>query len=201
MLLPLLLVAATAAELTGGLLSEEELAKALAGETPVRSETFTATSGKSTGRGLGAIVVDKPASAAFAVLSRYEDKAEYMPRLDRVTVHEKTPTSVRATMEIDASLTTVKYTGLFSFDPEKLTISWVLDPATPEEQQGIDETEGGWHIFPLSESRTLLVYWAFVDSGRAVPKFIQRQMSVRSIPDLLRNVKSRIESDGTWKKE
>lgn len=196
LLAPLLLVAAA----LGGL-TEEELAQALAGETPVRAETFTAKSGKSTGRGIGAIVVEKPAAAAFAVLGRYEDKAEYMPRLDKVTVHEKTPTAVRATMEIDASLTTVVYTGLFTLDPDALTISWTLDPATPAAEQGIDETEGQWQIISLSESRTLLVYWAFVDSGRAVPKFIQRMMSVRSIPDLLQNVKRRIESDGTWKKD
>jgi len=184
-----------------GGLTEDELQRVLAGETPVRSETFTSKSGRSAGRAVGAIVVDRPAAAVFAVLARYEDKAEYMPRLERVTVLEKSDTQVRAIMEVDVTLRTVRYTGLFTVDEPSWTVSWTLDPATSADEQGIAETEGQWQAFQIEPERTLLVYWTYVDSGRAVPKAIEGYLTTRSLPDLLAAVKRRVESGGAWSKD
>ena len=54
--------------------------------------------------------------------------------------------------------------------------------------------------FHCEPGRTLVVYRAYVDAGTSVPKFVQDFMIRRSIPNLLRATKKRIESGGTWKK-
>lgn len=41
-------------------LTEPELAAALRGDTPTRMESFTTETGKASGRGVGAIVIDRP---------------------------------------------------------------------------------------------------------------------------------------------
>jgi len=60
--------------------------------------------------------------------------------------------------------------------------------------------EGGYALIRVSEARTILYFRSYVDSGRMVPRFIQDHFSVKAIPDLLKSVKARVESGGTYRK-
>jgi uncharacterized membrane protein len=192
-LLAMALVAVTALQL-----SEAELAAVAKGEVPIRIETFTNARGKSAGRGWGAIVIERPISEAWATLARYDDRAEYVPRLKSVTVLEKQPGRARIRQEIDASVTTARYTAWFTFDESQRSISWTMDKSATDNT--VSEVDGDYRMAELAPGRTLLVYRAYVDSGLHVPQSIQSYMQKRSIPDLLRAIKRRIESGGTWKK-
>jgi ribosome-associated toxin RatA of RatAB toxin-antitoxin module len=179
-------------------LTEPELATALRGEVPVRSETFATPTGKASGRGIGAIIVDRPIEEVWAVVSHYEDKAEYQPRVEKVWVLEKHPDYLKVRMQINASVTTARYTARFDLDPVAHTVHWKLDKTAPDNT--IVDCDGGYQLAELSPTRTLVVYRGWVDSGRSVPRFIQEYMTRRSIPNLLRAVKKRVESGGTWRK-
>ena len=187
-----LLVAAT----TG--LSDGDFADALKGEIPVRSESFVTPSGKSAGRGVGAVVVDKPIGEVWSTLSRYEDKAEYQPRVESVTVLEKSPARVHAKFVIDATVTTARYTAFFDLDEKSHTIHWSLDPSATDNT--ILEIDGDYRMFELEPGRTLIVYRTYVDSGRSISQSIQGYFTRKAIPNLLKAVKKRIESGGTWRK-
>ena len=187
----LLLAAATG-------LSDGDFANALKGEIPVRSESFVTPSGKSAGRGVGAIVVDKPIGEVWSTLSRYEDKAEYQPRVESVTVLDKTPARVHAKFVIDATVTTARYTGFFDLDEKGHSIHWSLDPSASDNT--VLEIDGEYRMFELEPSKTLIVYRTYVDSGRMISSSIQGYMTRKAIPNLLKAVKKRIESGGTWKK-
>jgi uncharacterized membrane protein len=179
-------------------LNESDFANALKGEIPVRSESFVTKTGKSAGRGLGAIVVDKPIGDVWATLSRYEDKAEYQPRVESVTVLDKQPGRLRAKFVVDATVTTARYTAWFELDEKTHTIHWTLDPTATDNT--VVEIDGEYRMFELEPARTLLVYRTYVDSGRSVSQAIQGYFTRKAIPNLLKAVKKRIESGGTWKK-
>ncbi|MSP63086.1 MAG: hypothetical protein EXR72_22660 [Myxococcales bacterium] len=179
-------------------LTDEELTTALRGEVPTRTEAFTSAGGKSTGRGVGAIVIDRSVAEVWTTLARFEDKADYIPRLEKAEVLEKKPSLVRVRMTIDASVTTAVYTALFELDEKLHAIHWKLDMTAIDNT--IADVDGGYNVFALDPARTLVVYRTFVDTGRAVPAFIQKYMSRRSIPDLLRAVKRRVESGGLWRR-
>jgi hypothetical protein len=179
-------------------LAEAELNAALRGEVALRTETFTTATGQSAGRGVGAIVIDRSVPEVWAVVSRYEDKAEYQPRLKTVTVLERQLGRLRVKMEIDAALMTARYTGWFSLDDAAHTIHWSLDRAATD--NNIRDVDGEYRLFEVSRSRTLLVYRTFVDTGRSVPKWIQDFMTRKSIPNLLGAIKKRVESGGTYRK-
>lgn len=179
-------------------LAEAELAAALRGEVALRTETVTGPSGKAAGRGLGAIVIDRPVADVWATVSRYEDKAEYQPRLNKVEVLDRKPGLLRVRMEVDATITTARYTGLFRLDAEEHTITWTLDTSAPDNT--VAAIEGGYRLFEVAPGRTLLVYRTFVDSGRAVPRFIQDYMTRKSLPNLLSSIKKRVESGGRYRK-
>jgi carbon monoxide dehydrogenase subunit G len=179
-------------------LSDADLANALKGEVPARTEAFVAENGKSAGRGLGAIVIDRPIAEVWTHLSRYEDKAEYQPRVKSVEVLERLADRIRARFVVDATIMIARYTAWFVFAPKEHVIHWTLDPSATD--NSILAAEGDYHMFEVSPSQTLVVYRTYVDSGRAIAKSIQNFFTRKAIPDLLRAVKKRVESGGTYKK-
>jgi uncharacterized membrane protein len=187
------LVAVAALQMT-----EVELAAVGKGEIPVRVEAFKNARGKSAGRGWGAIAIDRPIAEVWATLARYDDRAEYVPRLKSVEVLEKRPGRARIRQEIDASVTTARYTAWFTFDEAQRSIAWTLDKSAGDNT--VSDVDGDYRLAELAPGRTLLVYRAYVDSGLHVPQAIQTYMQKRSIPDLLRAIKRRVESGGRWKK-
>lgn len=190
------IIAAIVASAIG--LTDPELAMALAGKVPTRTETFTAPSGKSSGRGVGAIVIEKSIAEVWATMSRYDDKAEYQPRVEKVWVLDKQPNQLKVRMQLDASVTTIHYTGIYKLDHDAHKISWTLDKSASG--NNIVDMEGSYQLVPVDSTRTLVVYRSWVDSGRSVPTGIQNYVARRSLPDLLGALKKRIESGGTWKK-
>ena len=169
-----------------------------AGKIVTRSEAFTNAGGKSAGRGLGATVVERPIGDVWATLSRFEDRAEYIPRIKSVTILAREPGRLRIRQEIDATITTARYTAWYRLDAPTHTISWTLDRSAHDNT--VADVEGEYRLTELGPGRTLLVYRTYVDSGLKVPQSIQSFMQRRSIPDLLRAIKKRVESGGTAKK-
>jgi hypothetical protein len=178
--------------------SSDELSRASAGEVPTRIESFTNARGKAAGRGWGAIAIDRPLADVWATLVRFEDRPEYVPRLKSVTVLEHTAERARVRQEVDASVATAHYTLWFQIDAGVHTISWTLDRAAADNT--VAQVDGDYRMAELSLGRTLLVYRAYVDTGMHIPQSIQSYLQKRSIPDLLRAIKRRVESGGTWKK-
>jgi carbon monoxide dehydrogenase subunit G len=193
---PLLAVAALLA--TPGGLTDAEFARALKGEVPTHAESFLSPRGRSAGRGVGAIVIDRPLDDVWAVISRYDDKAEYVPRLEKVEILDRQPDRLHIRMRVNASVTTARYTAWFKLDEKEHAIHWKLDGEARDNT--IADCDGDYLLFALEPARTLVVYRSFVDTGLRVPRFIQEYMSERSIPNLLRAIKKRVESGGKWKK-
>lgn len=191
--------AAAAATITVPDLSEAEVRAAMVGLVPTRSESFKTATGKSAGRGIGAIVIERPVADVWATLMHYEDRAEYVPRLKSVTLLEKQPARLRIRQEIDATVTTARYTAWFDLDEKAHEIRWTLDRSAPDNT--VSDVEGGYRMVEVAPRRTLLVYRTYVDTGHHVPKFVQSYMQEKSIPDLLKAIKRRVESGGQWRKK
>src|SRR4051812_37001923 len=100
-------------------MTDGEMRDTLAGKVPTRSESFTNERGKSVGRGWGAIVIERPIAEVWSTLIRYEDRAEYVPRVKEVTVLERQPGMMRAKQVIDASVMTARYTAWFRLDEKE----------------------------------------------------------------------------------
>jgi hypothetical protein len=180
-------------------LTPEELDAALRGEVPSRIESYTNRNGKDAGRGFGAIVIERPIADVWATLTRFEDRADYIPRLEKITVLERKDGAVRLHQDIDASVTTAHFTAWYRLDEVEHRVHWTLDPTAKDNT--VAEVDGEYHAVALEPRRTLLVYRSYVDSGRAVPGFVQRYVAKRAVPDLLHALKKRVESGGTWKKD
>jgi carbon monoxide dehydrogenase subunit G len=179
-------------------LSDVDLQKALAGEVPARSESFTSPSGKAAGRGLGAIVIARPLRDVWSTLARFEDRPEYVPRLKAIQVLEREPQRVRVLQIVDAGLTSARTTLWFSLDEAERCISWQLDKSAKD--NSVVEVTGDYRMLECAPERTLLAYRAHIDTGLRIPLVVQQHLQKRAVPELLRAIKSRVESGGTWKR-
>jgi carbon monoxide dehydrogenase subunit G len=175
-----------------------DLARALEGEIVVRSEPSVTPAGKTAGYGIGAIAIDKSIEDTWKVLSNYTDKAQYQPRVDTCTILGREGNTLRVAMAIDAGIMTATYTGLYTLDPAAHSVHWTLDRQAPG--NNIADMDGSYWLVKVSPVRTILYFRSYVDSGHLVPRFIQNHFSIKAIPDLLKAIKQRVESNGTYHK-
>jgi carbon monoxide dehydrogenase subunit G len=179
-------------------LSHAELQQALAGDVPAHSESFKSGSGKAAGRGVGAVVIERPLAEVWSTLARFEDRAEYIPRLKAIELLERTGPRVRVLQVVDAGITTARTTLWFELDEAASTIAWTLDPAAPD--NSVVAVEGDYRMLALAPRQTLLAYRTHIDTGLRIPQLVQSHMQKRAVPDLLRAIKKRVESGGTWRR-
>jgi hypothetical protein len=179
-------------------LTPPELAQVLQGEVVVRSETSVTPSGKTAGYGIGAIAIDRSMAETWKVLANYDDKAEYQPRVEKCAIVSREGDVLHVAMEVNATLMTVRYTGVYTLDPAAHSVSWRLDKDAAGNT--IKDMDGSYTLVLATPTRTLLYFRTYVDSGLLVPRFIQNHFSVKAIPELLKSIKQRVESGGTWHK-
>jgi hypothetical protein len=174
-------------------LTAQELRALRAGEVPTRMESHS-----NRGRGWGAILIERPVREVWATLARWDDRAEYVPRLERLEVLATEPGRALVRQWADASIRTVITTCWYELDEAGSSIRWKLDETAPDNTPA--DVEGDYRMAELEPGRSLLVYRAHVDTGMRIPRAVQAFMQRRAIPDLLGAVKKRVESGGRWKK-
>jgi len=176
-----------------------EFARMEKGEVVVKTHTY-ATGGddKRAARAIAYCLINKPPDAVWAVMLNYHQFNEFMPRLEKVQVLEKTKNTMKVTQTVRVPLGVIRYTLDLIFKPAQRTVSWVLDKSRSHD---IADTFGAWEFLPYSQGKTVLRYTTTVDSGTVVPRFLEDFLIKNDLPEVLLSMRRRTESDGTWKKE
>jgi hypothetical protein len=93
----------------------------------------------------------------------------------------------------------VEYTVLCTIDRKNRRVDFQLDP---EYKHDLEDTAGYFLFEPVDDKTTLFTYAATkVQPRLKVPFSIQNYLTARDLPDVVANVKMRIESGGTWTKD
>jgi hypothetical protein len=179
-------------------LSDAELAKAQAGDVPTHSESFASPSGKAQGRGVGAILIQRPVAEVYRTLARFDDRPEYIPRLKEIRVLGEAGGRVRVLQIVDVGITTGRTTLWYELNEAEHTIAWQLDASATD--NSVVAVEGDYRMLELGPNTTLLGYRTHLDTGLRIPQLLQSHLQKRAVPDLLRAIKRRVESGGTWKR-
>jgi len=199
LLVALALIAGPAmAEQVHPLLTPERQAQVEAGEVvvvKVRHEEGTKSAGASAA---AFVLIAKPPQVAWDTITQFEQQAEYMPRLNKVSRYDIDPSVVGLKQELKVVWKTVIYYLKMKLDAVNYRMDWTLDP---DKESGIASTDGYWAFKPWGEGKTLAVYELNIDTGMAVPKFIAQALLNSDLPGVLEALRQRVESGGTWKKE
>lgn len=179
-------------------LTADELARVEAGGVVVKAETYPTGDDKRAARIKAYCVINKPPDAVWAVMLNYQTFHEFMPRLERVEVLEKTKDTMKVTQTVRTPLGVISYTLDLSYKRAQRTVSWALDKSRKHD---IADTVGAWEFVPYGQGKTILRYTTTVDSGLDVPRFLEDFLIKNDLREVLTSMRRRTESDGTWKKE
>ena len=159
---------------------------------------MTSTHGQSQGYGQAAVVINKPIEECFRIFCEFGKMHEYLPRKTKSQVIQSTETEALVYKELKFLFKTISFTILYKIDPKTYRIAFQL---APDMSHDIKESKGFYQFHALDKGRTLFCYGMIrMDSGVKIPGFIRDHLTSRDLPNIVRSVKKRVESGGTWKK-
>ena len=180
-----------------GYLTPENIQKLEAGKLIIFKEQKKDKKGKSKGRGVVIGLIDRPVDEVWTMILDCTTHPEYMPRVVSTEAYKGKDGREGIHEMIKVLWKKVEYHVLQTMDEEKHAVSWVLDDSKKNDIQG---TTGYWRFVPHKETQCIAVYAVRVETGMKVPAFVEDFLMKQDLPSVLKAVKKRAESGGTYKK-
>ena len=179
------------------LLTPETISRLERGDVILFKKRTKDAQGRSLGKGRVVALVNRPFDQVWDHLCRFEDHPEFMPRLVDIELYQ-VDGDTRGTKETVAlPFKKVCYHIIQKPDKETGTLTWRLDRT---KENDIRDTSGTWRLKPHGEDRCIVAYSAVVDSGMFVPKILENFLMTYNLPDIVKALKKRAESDGAYTK-
>lgn len=132
----------------------------------------------------------KPPKNVWAVLADFPSRPDYLPDVEAMRIVRVDGPRVWVDESLSFFLFTVRNQVINVLEPKLGLISWALDKSVDHD---IDDTTGAWRLAPLADgAHTLVIYQVYVDSGQAVPGFVEQYLVGTSVPKLLERVRSEV---------
>ena len=178
--------------------TKAEREKLLAGEVLFQYVTSDGSEEKGLGHGEAYAVINRPIEECFRIMTDVKNKYLFFPRVIESRVIKSDGNRIWEQEVLDFKIRKIKYVLLITLTPEHYRLDFRLDPNYPH---SLKHTGGYRYFEKLNEKSALLTYAVTrVDVGIPVPGFIRKALSSRDLPGVVRNLKKRIESGGTWTK-
>jgi len=180
-------------------LTEKEKNKLLQGEVIYQSVKSTDAEDRLSGYGQSLAVVNAPIEKCWEIFTQYEQQQEYFPRKTLSRVIDQKPGLVLVQKEFKFYWAKIKYVNQYKIDPKNFRIDFQIDQTYPHD---LKDSAGFFLFEKISPDTTLFIYAVTkLDTGIKTPQFIQNYIQKRDLPAVAENVRKRIESNGTWKKQ
>jgi hypothetical protein len=171
-------------------LSDPDWSSVLAGEI-VAGEAPSASEGDGVGRSVSAAgLVGAAPAQVWSVLTDWPSYPSFMPNVADTRVRRLEARRAWLSQHLRVFWSDVRYGTVWELDPEGGRLRFALDPDVAHD---IAAAEGAWRLAALpQDGRTLLRYEARIDTGLAVPAFVQAALTRRSLPGLVRAVRDEV---------
>ena len=171
----------------------------LAGKAIYQSVRSKDEAGNLQGHGEGIALINADVDKCFKLFCDFNRQAQYFPRKKLSQIIKQEGNVYHVQKEFGFYVKDIRYVVEYTVDEENHTVKFRMLKDYPHD---LKESEGFFRFEKLEAKRTLFTYAVTkVDTGLAVPKFIQDYLSSKDLPAVVENAKKFIESDGKWKKE
>jgi hypothetical protein len=168
-------------------LSAAEFAQIEAGEILLDSQKFSTPDGTTRGRALAIGYIRAGKDKLMDTLLDYASYPLYMPRMQKAEIYERTPARINVKFTIKL-LVTIVYHIKHYFNRAGGTMTWELDRSKPND---IRDTTGSWYFQPYKNG-CIAYYSVAIDSGHAIPGWLEDYMTKRDLPNILRALRTRV---------
>lgn len=142
------------------------------------------------------VIFEQPRSRVIALVTEASRQTEWRTDLNSVAVVEDAPPTRVDEVRMRVMFRELVYRVRYQRDPETDRIAWALDERF---ENDLAVLEGFWEFHPLENGRTLGRFGTRVDAGAAIPAFVQRDLTRRSVVKTMGNCREWVDSDGAWR--
>ena len=200
MALSLLSVLFSATAHAGGwdTLAPEEKEKLERGEAVFESVKTDEKDGSVSGHGQSMVLIHASPETCWEQLTQFDRHYLFLPRQTASVVLETTQAEafVRKTHKIFGFK--MEFVLRYTLDSAHYRLDFEIDKTRPHD---LEDTAGYFRFEEVKPGVSLLVYGITrVDTGVKTPRFVQKWLQKRDLPQVAVNIKKWVESGGTWKK-
>jgi hypothetical protein len=142
------------------------------------------------------VIFEQPRTRVVALVTEAGRQTEWRTDLKSVAVVEDAPPRRVDEVRMRVMFRDMVYRVRYERDPETDRIAWTLDERFDND---LAVLEGFWEFHPLEGGRTLGRFGTRVDAGAAIPAFMQRDLTRRSVVKTMENCRRWVDSDGAWR--
>jgi len=168
-------------------LSAAEFAQIEGGEILLDSQKVSTPDGTTRGRALAVGYIRASKDKLMDTLLDYTSYPQYMPRMKKAEIYERTSAQVNVKFTIKLVITVVYHLKHY-FNRPAGTMTWELDRSKPND---IRDTTGSWFFQPYRNG-CIAYYSVTLDSGHAIPGWLEDYMTKRDLPNILRALRTRV---------
>ncbi|HOZ49706.1 MAG TPA: SRPBCC family protein [Candidatus Hydrogenedentes bacterium] len=178
-------------------LPADTMARLEAGELVVTKKGEKNAEGNTSGEGVVTGLIEAPADTVLDYLIRFETYPEFMPHVTALESTQDAEGVYHLAFTLKVVWKTVRYHVLQYRVGTERKFAWKLDTS---KENDIRDTTGTWVLLEHGDKRTVVVYSLNTDTGMSVPKFIEDFLMNRDLGGVVRALKKRVESNGTYHK-
>jgi hypothetical protein len=134
----------------------------------------------------------------FELMRDTAAQALYLPHIQSATVVARPENGELTQFILKFIWKQVQFRVRHWFYPETSRSEWALDTSAPHDIRG---QEGYWQLFEMGPDLTIGEYGTRVDTGLAVPQFIQDMFARADIPKALTAFRKYMDSGGTYRRQ
>jgi len=180
-------------------LTKSERKQLESGKVVFRSVKSKTPDGELVGSGQAMAYIKAPIDRCWEIFCHFEKSHEYFPHQFYTEVLEFSPTSVLVKKKFFFFIKKINYYVRYDLDPANYRIDYRMEKGR---ENDIKDTAGYFIFEKVDDNTTLFVFTVtMLETGYAVPYFIEKPLTQRSLPGQVENVRKRIESGGVWKKD
>jgi ribosome-associated toxin RatA of RatAB toxin-antitoxin module len=170
--------------------TREQWADLTRGEVVQTEDESDKTAGAPT-RVAASALVPYPPEPVWQVVTDFESRPQFVPGAKEVRILRTEGNRRWVSEHLRAFFMDVRFVTIVTLDPEHGRVSWVMDH---EAAHDIADTTGSWDVVPLQGRRATLVrYRTMVDTGKAVPGFLETFFTARSLPKMVDGVRRQVQ--------
>ena len=177
-------------------LSKDEIARMKAGEVIIIKNIQAGES--PSGMIEAAVIFNQNIDKVWALLvDGVADQYEFLPYLEKSVLSTQKDNHYFVDFHLVIMGVKLDYRVDHVGEKDKYYFHWQLDPKYPNKLKVL---KGYWRFYWMDEGHTLARYGTWFEIGIGVPNFVQEFLIKRDLPQSLNNVKTYINSGGTWRK-
>jgi len=135
-------------------------------------------------------IVPHPPEPVWSVVVDFESRPRFVPGNKAARILRRDGNRVWVAEHLRVMLVNIRFVVISTLEPEAGSVTWRLDRSAPHD---IADT-GSWTVVPLAGRReTLVRYRTTIDSGRAVPGFIEDYLVKRSLPRIVDGLRDEVQ--------